>query len=145
MASETTPAADTARDLAAAAKAFSAALGAFLADQWTLAWHPATPPGQLFGGRVRGPHPRCVHKGRHCGRPLMPDLFEAGDCGRDRLRVSGRHIKPCTDELLVTVGDSGYSGYRRAAVLSRPQVRDLHRVLGDWLAEGWPGVPMREL
>lgn len=60
---------------------------------------------------------------------------------RDMLRVSGRHTKPVTDELLVS--HLAVTG-QRSVLLNRTQVRELHAVLGRWLADGWPGVARTE-
>ena len=66
----------------------------------------------------------------------MSAIFNTGD-GLDRLVVGGRHTKPVTDELLVSV----HNAYqRRSVVLSRQTVADLHAALGRWLADGRPGV-----
>jgi hypothetical protein len=69
----------------------------------------------------------------------MAELFRAAPPPphRDALRITGRHVTPCTDELLVTIE---HAMQRHSVVLSRPAVRELHAALGRWLDEGWPGV-----
>lgn len=73
----------------------------------------------------------------------MAEIFRAAPPPphRDTLRICGRHIKPCTDELLIVV-EHAYQ--QHGIVLSRPTVRDLHAALGRWLDEGWPGVDPSE-
>jgi hypothetical protein len=64
-------------------------------------------------------------------------LFEEGD-GHEYLKVGPRHVKPSSDDLLVTVGH--VDGRARSYVLDRDQAFRLHAALSAWLIEGWPGV-----
>jgi hypothetical protein len=65
--------------------------------------------------------------------------FEHVD-GRDVFQVTGRHVRPCTDELLLSVMHRTTGG-GRSALLARPDVVRLRDWLDRWLAEGWDGVP----
>ena len=58
------------------------------------------------------------------------------------LTVTGRHRKPVTDELVITL-QHRTTGNPRSIVLSRDQVQDLSDALTTWLSEGWPGVAKR--
>jgi hypothetical protein len=61
--------------------------------------------------------------------------------GVDQLSVSGRHVKPITDELLFSV-QHRTTGGKRSVILSRQVVQELVIALQDWLAIGWSGVPV---
>lgn len=69
----------------------------------------------------------------------MATIYTAHD-GQDQLVVGGRHVKPVTDELLISVRH--YVAQPRSVVLSRADVEALHLALGDWLETGWPDVPI---
>jgi hypothetical protein len=56
---------------------------------------------------------------------------------RDALTITGRQLKPRTDELLISVQ---HGHLLNSVPLSRPTVRNLYAVLGQWLEEGWPDV-----
>lgn len=68
----------------------------------------------------------------------MAQIYAVND-GRDQLVVGGRHVKPITDELLVSVH---HAMQQHSVVLARQSVRYLHAALGRWLNEGWPDVPI---
>lgn len=66
------------------------------------------------------------------------DSFEIAD-HNDVLQVLPRHVKPCSDDLLLKVFHRTTGG-GRSVLLSRRQAEGLHEWLSRWLAEGWDGV-----
>jgi hypothetical protein len=65
-------------------------------------------------------------------------LFEFVE-GTMRLRVTGRHIKPVSDELLLTV-EQRSTGAGRSILLDYAATAELAAVLNEWITQGWPGV-----
>lgn len=64
-------------------------------------------------------------------------IFEDGD-GREYLKIGPRHVRPCSDEIIATIGH--VDGRSRSFVLDRDQAYRLHAALSIWLHDGWPGV-----
>lgn len=60
--------------------------------------------------------------------------------GTDVLRVGPRHRQPVTDELVAQVYHRTTGG-GRSALLTRPAAVALWLWLGQWIAEGWDGMP----
>jgi hypothetical protein len=57
----------------------------------------------------------------------------------DRLHVGPRHVRPVSDELVLSVAHRTI-GDPRSILVSRRDAEELHAWLGRWLAEGWDGV-----
>lgn len=73
--------------------------------------------------------------------PDPSDRLQIHD-GTDVLSMGPRSARP-DDTLVASIGHTG--GYsRRAILLTRAQVAELHEFTTKWLAEGWPGVPQVE-
>jgi hypothetical protein len=66
------------------------------------------------------------------------DAFELID-GTDVLRAAARHVRPCSDDLVLQVFHRTTGG-ARSVLVRRPDAERLHAWLGRWLAEGWDGV-----
>jgi len=69
------------------------------------------------------------------------DAYEAVD-HIDVLQVKPRHIKPCTDDVVLSVFHRT-TGSGRSVLLTRQHAAVLRDWLDRWLSEGWDGVPRR--
>lgn len=58
------------------------------------------------------------------------------------LEITGRHRPAAEDKLVLAIGHRT-TGNPRAVLLERSQVEALYDWLGEWIANGWPGVPRR--
>jgi hypothetical protein len=58
--------------------------------------------------------------------------------GRSAITVGATHKKPLSDTVLVQVFHPT-TGASRSFLLTRDEVKELHGVLGKWIAEGWAG------
>ncbi|MEU3729984.1 hypothetical protein AB0E81_11325 [Streptomyces sp. NPDC033538] len=58
--------------------------------------------------------------------------------GRSAMTVGATHKKPVSDTVLINVFHPTTGG-GRTFLLTRDEVKELHGVLGRWIAEGWAG------